>query len=66
MTSQTSQYGSCAGCEPTPFNSRQDVRVQQLRYGAPCLFVIGHSNDLLRGSGRHKYDDTGSRGFEVG
>jgi hypothetical protein len=30
------------------------------------MFVIGDSRDLLRGSGRHKFDDTGSPGFEVG
>ncbi len=35
-------------------------------YDAPVMFVIGESRDLLRGSGRHKYDDTGSRGFVVG
>ena len=35
-------------------------------YTAPTLFVIGESRELLRGSGRHKNDDTGSRGFEVG
>lgn len=34
-------------------------------YAPPALYVIGRSHDLLQGSGRHKNDDTGSRGFEV-
>ena len=34
-------------------------------YAPPALYVIGRSSDLLQGSGRHKNDDTGSRGFEV-
>lgn len=35
-------------------------------YDAPQLFAIGTAAELLRGSGRHKNDDTGSRGFVVG
>ena len=35
-------------------------------YDAPQMFPIGDASKLLRGSGRHKTDDTGSRGFEVG
>ena len=34
-------------------------------YAAPIMYVIGHSNRLMQGSGRHKNDDTGSRGFVV-
>ena len=35
-------------------------------YDAPRVFPIGDARELLRGSGRHKNDDTGSRGFTVG
>jgi len=35
-------------------------------YAAPMIFPIGTSGELLQGSGRHKNDDTGRRGFEVG
>ncbi len=35
-------------------------------YVAPVIFPIGASGELLQGSGRHKNDDTGRRGFEVG
>jgi hypothetical protein len=35
-------------------------------YVAPTLFAVGNAEQLLQGSGRHKNDDTGSRGFEVG
>jgi hypothetical protein len=35
-------------------------------YEAPALYTIGGSRELLRGSGRHKNDDTGGRGFVVG
>jgi hypothetical protein len=35
-------------------------------YEAPVLYTIGGSRELLRGSGRHKNDDTGGRGFVVG
>jgi hypothetical protein len=38
---------------------------QACDYVAPAIYVIGRSHDLLQGSGRHKNDDTGSRGFEV-
>ena len=34
-------------------------------YTAPAIYAIGRSNELLKGSGRHKNDDTGSRGFTV-
>jgi hypothetical protein len=34
-------------------------------YAAPTIYTIGRSSDLLQGSGRHKNDDTGSRGFTV-
>jgi hypothetical protein len=47
--------------------NRQDqpdlARSQQ--YTSPQLYVIGRSHGLLQGSGRHKNDDTGSRGFIV-
>jgi hypothetical protein len=35
------------------------------QYDTPQVYVIGRSKDLLQGSGRHKNDDTGSRGFSV-
>jgi hypothetical protein len=41
------------------------VRAENLPYAAPIMYVIGRSSQLLQGSGRHKNDDTGSRGFVV-
>ncbi len=35
------------------------------RYAAPTIYVIGRSNRLLQGSGRHKNDDTYRPGFTV-
>jgi hypothetical protein len=35
------------------------------QYETPVMYVIGQSAALLQGSGRHKNDDTGSRGFTV-
>ena len=35
-------------------------------YSAPEVLQIGRANEMLQGSGRHKNDDTGSRGFVVG
>jgi hypothetical protein len=51
----------------TPANERQcqGLQVETTPYASPALYVIGRSNDLLQGSGRHKNDDTGSRGFTV-
>jgi len=57
------EQGSGVTNQSTPTNPGRDERPS---YGVPSVFVIGESRDLLRGSGRHKYDDTGSRGFEVG
>lgn len=34
-------------------------------YEEPTVLLIGRSERLLQGSGRHKNDDTGSRGFVV-
>lgn len=34
-------------------------------YIPPAIYPIGQSGNLLQGSGRHKNDDTGSRGFTV-
>jgi hypothetical protein len=50
----------------TPTSERRDFPVERPAYDTPTVFVIGESRDLLRGSGRHKNDDTGSRGFVVG
>jgi hypothetical protein len=50
----------------TPSSDGGEAVPPRLAYGTPTVYVIGASCDLLRGSGRHKYDDTGSRGFVVG
>lgn len=34
-------------------------------YTPPTMYVIGRADQLLQGSGRHKNDDTGYRGFAV-
>ena len=51
----------------TSANDRQgrSAQAQSPQYATPVIYVIGRSHDLLQGSGRHKNDDTGSRGFEV-
>jgi hypothetical protein len=38
---------------------------ERLQYAAPELYVIGRTNSLLQGSGRHKNDDTYRPGFLV-
>jgi len=42
-----------------------EARTEVLAYATPTIYLIGQSNELLKGSGRHKNDDTGSRGFIV-
>jgi hypothetical protein len=60
------QHDSSATIPSRPSNTGRDSRAERPSYGTPSVFVIGDSRDLLRGSGRHKYDDTGSPGFVVG
>lgn len=43
----------------------QSSKERYHEYEAPEMFIIGQSASLLQGSGRHKNDDTGSRGFSV-
>ena len=40
-------------------------KLERPQYVVPAMYVIGRSQDLMQGSGRHKNDDTGSRGFTV-
>jgi hypothetical protein len=44
---------------------KTDAAPESPRYTPPVMYVIGRSSTLLQGSGRHKNDDTGSRGFSV-
>jgi hypothetical protein len=53
-----------------PFTSvetkgEQGLAMEGHSYSPPVMYAIGRSSDLLQGSGRHKNDDTGSRGFIV-
>jgi hypothetical protein len=51
---------------PTATSNPSPAGKQPEAYEAPALFPIGPAGELLQGSGRHKYDDTGRRGFVVG
>jgi hypothetical protein len=44
---------------------RSNNRLEVPSYSAPTMYLIGRSNELLQGSGRHKNDDTGRPGFIV-
>jgi hypothetical protein len=50
---------------PSKPESESAPKAQNPQYVAPTMYVIGRSHELLQGSGRHKWDDTGSRGFTV-
>lgn len=50
----------------TPQQPQSAAATAQPGYRKPGRMLIGDSRELLRGSGRHKNDDTGSRGFVVG
>lgn len=50
---------------PAKVETDNSNNAQIPQYVAPTMYVIGRSHDLLQGSGRHKFDDTGSRGFQV-
>ena len=50
---------------PADSDGQNNAGMEGARYSPPLMYVIGRSRDLLQGSGRHKNDDTGSRGFTV-
>jgi hypothetical protein len=50
---------------PADAGQNTSGNAENLQYAAPIMYLIGRSNKLLQGSGRHKNDDTYNPGFEV-